>query len=142
MSKLNEKALKDVITNLSEGIDMSDWELYHLELKDKVSIIQLFFDHYFRKCEGMPCSHDKSVYVSNKIDEYLITGNNARLQETYREYKEKGNNISSIADLDRVCYWCPTTIKTAEEATAVFFHYLCMDTSYFEKRKGEGELIC
>lgn len=140
--KVNEKALKDVITNLSESIDMSDLELYRAELADKVSVFELFFDHYFRNYEGMPCSHDKSVYVSKKINEYLMTGNNAKLQETYRDYKQKGNDIGGITELDRVCYWCPVTIKTAEEATAIFFHYLCMDISYFEKRKNDGELIC
>lgn len=77
-----------------------------------------------------------------KIDEYLTTGKNDRLQETYEEYRARGNNIAGIKELDRMCYWCPTTIKTSEEATAIFFHYLCMDTSYFEKRKSEGELIC
>lgn len=80
-NKVNEKVLKDVITNLADSIDMSDLELYRFELNDKQSIFQLFFDHYFRKYEGMPCSHDKSVYVSKKINEYLMTGNNARLQE-------------------------------------------------------------
>lgn len=141
-NKVNEKVLKDVITNLVDSIDMSDLELYRSELADKISVFQLFFDHYFRKYEGMPRSHDKSVYVTKKINEYLMTGNNARLQETYKEYQEKGNDIGGITELDRVCYWCPVTIKTSEEATAIFFHYLCMDTSYFEKRKSEGELIC
>lgn len=140
--KVNEKELKDVITNLVDSIDMSDLELYRMELADKVSVFELFFDHYFRRYEGMPCSHDKSVYVSKKINEYLMTGNNARLQETYEEYQSRGNDIGGITELDRVCYWCPKTIKTSEEATAIFFHYLCMDTSYFKKRKSEGELIC
>lgn len=134
-NKVNEKVLKDVVTSLLENIDMSDLELYRSELDSKISVFQLFFDHYFRKYEGMPCSHDKSVYVSKKINEYLTTGNNARLQETYEDIKKKGNDIGGITELDRACYWCPTTIKTSEEATAIFFHYLCMDTSYFEKRK-------
>lgn len=141
-NKVNEKELKDVITNLSESIDMSDLELYQMELKDKVSIIQLFFDHYFRKYEGMPFSHDKSVYVSKKIDEYLTTGENDYLRETFRDYMLKGNKVGQFTNLDEICYWCPKTILTSEEATAIFFHYLCMDTSYFEKRKSEGELIC
>lgn len=136
---MNEKALEDVISNLANSINMSDLELYRIELDSKISVFQLFFDHYFRKYEGMPCSHDKSIYVSKKINEYLMTGNNSSLQETYEEYKNKGNDIGGITDLDRLCYWCPTTIKTAEEATSIFFHYLCMDTSYFEKRKEEKE---
>ena len=53
-NKVNEKVLKDVITNLVDSIDMSDLELYRSELADKISVFQLFFDHYFRKYEGMP----------------------------------------------------------------------------------------
>lgn len=139
MSKeIKKETLKEVITNLADSIDMSDLELYRIELDSKISVFELFFDHYFRKYEGMTYSHDKSIYVSKKINEYLMTGNNARLQETYREYQSRGNDIGGITELDRVCYWCPTTIKTSEEATAIFFHYLCMDISYFEKRKAEN----
>lgn len=138
-NKINEKVLKEVITNIADSIDMSDLELYRTELDSKISVFELFFDHYFRKYERMTYSHDKSIYVSKKINEYLMTGNNTKLQETYREYQSRGNDIGGITELDRVCYWCPTTIKTSEEATAIFFRYLCMDTSYFKKRKAEND---
>lgn len=137
MKKINEEELKNTIASISNIVDMSDWKLYKSELDSVKSIFMLFFDHYFSKYEGMPCSHDKSSYVARKIEEYLKTGKNVELQETYREYQARGNDIGGITELDEICYWCPQTIKTSEEATAIFFHYLCMDTSYFEKRKKE-----
>lgn len=126
--------LKEVIDNISNSIDMSYLELYRIELNDKQSVFELFFDHYFRKIEGFPCSHDKSVYVSKKINKYLMTGENENLKQTYREYQQNGGNIGSITDLDKICYWCPKTIKDSEEATSIIFHYLCIDSNYFEDK--------
>lgn len=126
--------LKEVIDNISNSIDMSYLELYRIELNDKQSVFELFFDHYFRKIEGFPCSHDKSVYVSKKINKYLMTGENENLKQTYREYQQNGGNIGSITDLDKICYWCPKTIKDSEEATSIIFHYLCIDSNYFNDK--------
>lgn len=136
-SKINETEIKKVVDSIVNSINMSDLELYRYELNDRTSIFELFFDHYFREFEGMPCSHDKSVFVAKSINKYLLTGKNANLQITYKEVKEKGDNVSCLAELDNTCYWCPTTIKTSEEATAIFFNYLCMNTNFFEERKAK-----
>ena len=129
---MNQDKLKKVINNIANSIDMSDLELYRSELDSRINIFELFFDHYFRKIEGFPCSHDKSIYVSKKIEKYLATGKNECLKQTYREYQQKGGNIGSITELDEICYWCPKTIKDSEEATSIIFHYLCIDANYFK----------
>lgn len=131
---MDKDNLKEVIDNISDSIDMSDLELYRIELNDKQSVFELFFDHYFRKIEGYPFSHDKSVYVSKKINEYLMTGKNDSLQQTYREYQQKGKNIGEVVDLDKICYWCPKTIEDADEATQILFHYLCINSNYFNDK--------
>ena len=46
---------------------------------------------------------------------------NIQLQQTYREYQEKGGNIGSIKKLDEIAYWCPKTIKTSKEAIELFY---------------------
>lgn len=131
---MNKDNLKEVIDNIFNSIDMSILELYRSELDSRINIFELFFDHYFRKMEGFPCSHDKSIYVSKKIEKYLNTGENENLKQTYREYQQNGGNIGSITELDKICYWCPETIKDSEEATSIIFHYLCIDTNYFKDK--------
>ncbi len=134
---MNQDKLKEVINNITNSIGMSDLELYRSELDSRINIFELFFDHYFRKMENFPFSHDKSIYVSKKIEKYLTTGKNESLRQTYREYQQNGGNIGSITELDKICYWCPKTIKDSEEATAIIFHYLCMDTNYFKDKYKE-----
>lgn len=73
-NKIDEKEIKKIIDSIASSIDMSDLELYKYELNDRVSIFELFFDHYFREFEGMTCSHDKSVFVATSINKYLLTG--------------------------------------------------------------------
>ena len=131
---MNKDNLKEVIDNIFNSIDMSILELYRSELDSRINIFELFFDNYFRKMEGFPCSHDKSVYVSKKINKYLNTGENENLKQTYREYQQNGGNIGSITELDKICYWCPKTIKDAKEATSIIFHYLCIDSNYFKDK--------
>lgn len=131
---MNQDKLKEVINNIANSIGMSDLELYRSELDSRINIFELFFDHYFRKIEGFSCSHDKSIYVSKKIEKYLMTGKNENLKQTYREYQQNGGNIGSITELDKICYWCPKTIKNSEEATSIIFHYLCIDSNYFKDK--------
>ncbi len=131
---MNQDKLKEVINNIVNSIDVSNLELYRSELGSGINIFELFFDHYFRKMEGFPCSHDKSIYVSKKIEKYLATGENENLKQTYREYQQNGGNIGYITELDEICYWCPKTIKDSEEATSIIFHYLCIDTNYFKNK--------
>lgn len=134
-----EENLKSIIKNIADLSDMPDLELYRNEFNSKESMFELFFDNYFRKVEGLVCSHDKSVYVSRKINKYLLTGENEILQQTYEEYQEKGGDIGGITDLDKICYWCPTTIKDSKEATSIIFHYLCMDSNFFKNRLGDDK---
>lgn len=134
---MNKETLEEVINNIACSIDMSDLDLYRTEFNSKQSILELFFDNYFRKIEDYPFSHDKSVYVVRKINNYLMTGKNDILQETYREYQQKGGDIGGITELDKTCYWCPKTIKDAEEATSIMFHYLCIDTNFFKEKYKE-----
>ena len=136
---IKKENLETIINDLANSIDMSDLELYRIELDSKQSVFELFFDHYFGKVEGFSCSHDKSVYVSKKINKYLMTGENENLQQTYREYQQQGGDIGGITELDKTCYWCPNTIKNSEEATSIIFHYLCMDSNFFKDKLGDDK---
>ncbi len=134
---MDEKIFKEILEKLSDGF-MSDLELYRINFDNKLSMMELFFDSYFRKVEGTTCACDKSRFTVKRINKYLMTGVNENLQETYREYQLKGNNIGGITELDRICYWCPKSIKTAEEAIKILFHYLCIDDNYFKQIKLES----
>lgn len=136
MSKeINEETLKEVISNLTNSIDISDYELYKENFKDVTSIIDFFFENYLRKVEGFECCCDKSRFIAKRLKKYIDTGVNTILQETYGEYQNRGGDIGGITELDEIAYWCPRTIKDTEEAFAIIWHYLCMDTKYFEERK-------
>lgn len=127
-----EKNIEKVINSITGLIDMSDLDLYRTVFNSKQSILELFFDNYFEKIEGHPFSHDKSVYVVRKINSYIMTGENDVLQETYREHQQNGGDIGGITELDKICYWCPKTIKNSEEAISIIFHYLCIDVNFFK----------
>lgn len=134
---MNQDKLKEVINEFTNSIDISDLELYRSELDSRINILKLFFGHYFRKMEGFSCSHDKSIYVSKKIEKYLTTGENESLRQTYGEYQQNGGDIGSVTELSKICYWCPKTIKDSKEATEIIFHYLCMDANYFKNKYKE-----
>lgn len=84
-----EENLKSIIKNIANSLDISNLELYRRELNSKQSMFELFFDHYFRKVEGLICSHDKSVYVSRKINKYLLTGKMKYYNKRIKNIKKK-----------------------------------------------------
>ena len=131
---MNKENLKEVINNLANTINMSDYELYKENFKDVTSIIDFFFENYLRKTEGFECCCDKSRFISKRLKKYIDTGINTTLQETYGEYQSRGGNIGSITELDEIAYWCPKTIKDTEEAFKIIWRYLCIDKKFFEER--------
>lgn len=131
---MNEECFKEVITNLTSCINISDYELYKENFKDVESIIDFFFENYIRKVEGRSCCCDKSSFIAKRLKEYIDTGINTSLQETYGEYQSKGGDIGGIKELDEIAYWCPKKIKDTEEAFKIIWHYLCMDKKFFEER--------
>ena len=139
---MNEQALKEVIENLATNIDMTDLELYRICFKDVISVFDLFFENYLRRKEGYSCSADKSGFIARRVHKHLYSGENQSLQETYREYQQRGGNIESISDekLDELAYWCPKTIKDTNEALSIIFHYLCMDSKFFKDKITEGNV--
>ena len=46
------------------------------------------------------------------------------LKETYRDYQNRGGNIGGITELDKVCYWCPESFDTTEQALQVIFEIM------------------
>ena len=38
-----------------------------------------------------------------------------------------------------MCYWCPKSIKMSSEALEILFHYLNMNTKFFEERLKSGK---
>lgn len=123
---------QEIISNISTSSNVSDFELIRSYFTTRANIFELFFDRYFEIIEGIQCSHDKASYVSKKIEEYLNTGKNEILRQTYEEYQKTGGNIGSITELSKFCYWCPKTIKDSKEALSILFHYMRMDSSYFK----------
>ena len=83
---MNNDCFKEIITNLVDKFDMSDLELYRINFKNMQSMMELFFDNYYRKVEDITCACDKSRYTVKQILKYLETGEDVKLQETYEDY--------------------------------------------------------
>ncbi len=118
-----EKDVKQVIETISKLAEKDGYDdyWYYAELINGDYIVKTFFEEYFKKIEGRACCCDKSNYVLGAIKIMIQTKNNIYLQQTYREYQEKGEDIGSIKELDKIAYWCPKTIKTSKEAIELFY---------------------
>ena len=125
MSKADEieESLEHVINNIAKIAEKDGYDKwwFYSQLLNGDYILKTFFEEYFRKIEGPACCCDKANYVLEAIKIMIQQKNNVLLQQTYREYQNKGGNIGSIKELDEICYWCPKTIKTSKEAIELFY---------------------
>ena len=118
-----KKDIKNVVNTLAKIAEEDGFDTYwfYSELLNGDFIVRTFFEEYFKKKEGIVCCCDKASYVLSSIKKMIETKNDIKLQQTYREYQENGGDIGSIKELDRICYWCPNTIKTSKEAIELFY---------------------
>ena len=118
-----EEDLKQVIENISKVAEQDGYDKYwfYSQCLNGDYIAKTFFKEYFRKTEGSTCCCDKANYVLGAIKLMIQQKQNISLQQTYREYQDKGGNIGSIKELDEIAYWCPETIKTSKEAIELFY---------------------
>lgn len=126
-NNIEDKKIKEDLVNIineiskvaeKEGYD--DYWFYS-QLLDGDYVLKSFFEEYFRKNEGFACCCDKANYVLKGIKKMIEIKHNVKLQQTYREYQENGVDIGRITELDKIAYWCPTTIKTTKEAIELFY---------------------
>lgn len=95
--------------------------MYNDIFEDRISIFAYILEGYFHKVEGRSCCADKARYVARMIDKTLKDNKYYPLQITYGEYQNRGGDIGSITELDKVAYWCPETLKTTEDALQIIY---------------------
>lgn len=120
MKEINEEAIKAIIDCLTEGY--SDLDMYKDLFENRVSIFESILENYFDSVEGFCCCGDKASYVAHMVDKTLTNNKYYPLKETYRDYQNRGGDIGSIKDLDKVAYWCPKTLNTTEDALKIIFN--------------------
>ena len=127
MNKDNKikESLEEVINNIAKIAEKDGYDKwwFYTQLINGDYILKTFFEEYFRKTEGSACCCDKANYVLGAIKIMIQQKKNVILQQTYREYQDNGGNIGSITELDKICYWCPKTIKDSKEAIELFYKY-------------------
>ena len=125
-----DKKLSEVISLINSTFyPQSDSEvikLYSVALT-RDEIIKKVFEKYFMLKEGVSCCADKANYVLESTNKTLKTGKYISLQMTYGDYKKAGHNIGGITELNEICYWCPTTMKTTKDALEILFRILNLD---------------
>ena len=113
--------IKAVVDAILENCDISDLDMYNDLFEDRKSIFEYILENYIKKKEGRCCCCDKARYVARWVDKSLKDNKYYSLKETYRDYQNRGGNIGSITELDEVCYWCPQSFDTTEQALQVIF---------------------
>ena len=129
MNKENlENDIKKVIETLYNNAD--DYEFYNDFLFNAEEIMDSLFRNYIELTEGSSCCGDKSSFIVRRIKCAIKERKNMPLSYTYAEYRDNGGNLGGInetnTDLNKVCYWCPKTIKDTDSAIDLFFSLLNM----------------
>lgn len=117
-----QETLKKVIEKLAGSID--EYDYYQRFLFDGKEIMMIVFRDYLDVVEGSTYCADKARFIVKRIEKALEERKNQSLIETYQEYKDRGGNIGEITELDKVCYWCPTTIKDTTTAITLYYSLL------------------
>ena len=117
-------AMFDVFKPKSEAEEFQRWkDKFNENTKD---ILKDIFSGYFSLVEGSACSVDKARTTSNRIIKSVKEGKNIQLQYTYIEYRDNGGDLGGLStrteeELNRICYWCPRSIKDTREAINIYF---------------------
>ena len=120
-----ESQLKDVITALAdvaekEGFD--DWWLYGQLFNPEFLLVHIL-EKYFELKESWVYSADKANFVYGQMKESLSIKSPINLQITYKQYIDAGHTDMNInvTDYDKLCYWCPKTLETTEDAFKIIY---------------------
>ena len=116
--------LKEVVNAILDNCDISDLDMYNDLFENRVSIFEYILEKNKKKKEGHCCCVDKARYVARWVDKSLKDNKYYPLKETYRDYQNRGGNIGGITELDKVCYWCPESFDTTEQALQVIFEIM------------------
>lgn len=121
--EINFKSFQEVVNGIAKLAEENGYDDYYFysQIINGDYLVKTFFEEYFKKTEGIACCADKANYVLGAIKIMIQQKQNISLQQTYREYQEKGGNIGNIKELDEIAYWCPRTIKTSKEAIEIFY---------------------
>ena len=117
-------AMFDVFKPKSEAEEFQRWKDKFNENTEDILID--IFSGYFSFAEGSACSVDKARTTANRIIKAVKQGKNINLQYTYIEYRDNGGNLGGLStrteeELNRICYWCPRSIKDTREAIDIYF---------------------
>ena len=124
-----EALLKSIENNITEE------DRFNFFGRKLDSVVEEFFTAYFDIKEGFPMSVDKAHFTIAKLRKAIEQKKHLSLQQTYREYQEAGGDIGNIKDLDCICYWCPKSLKTTEDAMKIFNKF------YFKIQHVTNEII-
>lgn len=130
---MHEQIAKVIVamSKLAEDAGFDDWWLYNQLFKPEF-VIKHILECYFGKVETYACSADKATFTYNKMLESIEIKKSLCLQETYAEHKNTDNQISvSDEDLQKICYWCPKTLKTTDDAFKLIYRAIS-NTDYTE----------
>lgn len=121
-----DKILGEVINHIADMAKTqfpTDLSLFVAIFSTQEETFKFFFEQYFETIEGAACSVDKAGYTARAMIKTIGSCQNIPLQQTYREYRDKGGKIGGITELDKTCYWCPQTILDTETAFRIYFDY-------------------
>ena len=116
---VTEENIREVIETILKHSNISDLDVYNNLFENRVSIFKYVLESYFKKVEGRSCCADKARYVAKMVDKTLKDNKYYPLQETYRDYQNRGGDIGGITELDEVAYWCPKTMWNTKQALEI-----------------------
>lgn len=137
-----EDEIKSVIEAMFESLGKEE-EYYSYEsmiMLDHKETMQAFFEGLIVNVEGSCCSVDKASFITNRCIKALTEKKDFSLQETYKEYHDRGGDLGGLKleeNGDKTCYWCPKIFKTTKEAIHLYKLYINFALEPFYKELKE-----
>lgn len=144
MSETNEYMKTILISEIEETLKLAkekEYEEYsrreRIWFEHGKNVIKQIFAQYFKEVEKRHLSEQEAEYVTERIILAAKQRQVKTLQQTYREYKREGREISKLVTeerLDRIMCCCPKTIEDTKEALDIIYKYI---DKYYEKAMKE-----
>jgi hypothetical protein len=120
-----EQGIRQIIDNMmkDDGDELFDNFEWIKEFVTGEELIDELMVQYIRDAEGWPLSRDKSSFIARQIIKAAEQGKHLPLQETYKEYIERGGNMEfhESFDMDKRAFWCPNTLTDTRQAIKLLF---------------------
>lgn len=133
---VSDKGIKAVIEAMSMNIKEEKYSYEKELLLNHEKMMDMFFEKVISEVEGSCCRVDKAHFVRSACVKALNDKQDYSLQETYRDYHNRGGDLGGISlekDGDKICYWCPKIFKNTEEAIKLYRLYTEFNLELFLK---------